>query len=112
MKRTWITRAVKFLVWAAVALTVLGLVVMLLWNKLVPPIFGWKPVGFWQALGLLLLSWILFGGLRGRPGHSAQWRERLIERWERLTPEERAKLCEGLHSRWGGAEPPATKPGA
>jgi hypothetical protein len=39
-----------------------GLVVMLLWNWLMPEIFGLKQVNFWQAVGLTVLSWILFKG--------------------------------------------------
>jgi hypothetical protein len=38
-------------------------IVMLLWNWLVPVIFGLKTIDFWQALGLLVLAKILFGGL-------------------------------------------------
>ncbi len=46
-----------------------GEVVMHLWNWLLPPLFGWRMLGFWQALGLLLLCRILFGGLHhGGPG--------------------------------------------
>jgi hypothetical protein len=40
-----------------------GFIVMQLWNWLLPAIFGWKAVTFWQALGLLALCRILFGGL-------------------------------------------------
>jgi hypothetical protein len=39
-----------------------GEIVMRLWNWLAPPIFGWRQVNFWQALGLLVLCRILFGG--------------------------------------------------
>lgn len=47
-----------------------GAVVMLLWNWLLPPLVGWSEIGLWQALGLLALCRLLFGGLRGcgRPG--------------------------------------------
>jgi hypothetical protein len=38
----------------------LGFIVMTLWNWLMPDIFGLKKVGYWQAWGLLLLSFILF----------------------------------------------------
>jgi hypothetical protein len=106
MKSRWLIRGLKFLVWAAVALAIFGLVVMLLWNKLMPALFGWKVIGFWQALGLLILSWILFGGFRGRAGRSIYWRQHMVERWEQMTPEERARFREGLRSRCGGFEPP------
>ena len=39
-----------------------GEVVRLLWNWLLPPLFGWAQITFWQALGLLALCRILFGG--------------------------------------------------
>ncbi|HEY1218307.1 MAG TPA: hypothetical protein VGF03_05165, partial [Bryobacteraceae bacterium] len=42
-----------------------GEVVMHLWNWLLPLLFGWRQVTFWQALGLLALCRILFGGFGG-----------------------------------------------
>jgi hypothetical protein len=39
-----------------------GLVVMLLWNGLLPDLFGWKTINYWQAWGVMILSWILFKG--------------------------------------------------
>ena len=47
-----------------------GWVVMLLWNWLMPEIFGLKTVTYWQAWGLLLLSSILFGKLGGSSSSS------------------------------------------
>jgi len=41
-------------------------VVMLLWNWLVPELFNGPVVGYWQTLGLLLLSKILFSGIGGK----------------------------------------------
>ena len=78
-----------------------GVLVQQLWNWLVPAIFGWRQVTFWQALGLLALCRILFGGFglhgSGRPG----FRRRLAERWQHMTPEERERLRQGLHDRCG-----------
>ena len=62
MRRNWIRRAVKIALIGVLAVTLFTFVVMNLWNWLVPAIFGWQSVNFWQALGLLLLSRILFGG--------------------------------------------------
>jgi len=42
-----------------------GQAVLQLWNHLMPDIFGLHPISYWQAVGLMGLSWILFGGLRG-----------------------------------------------
>ncbi len=83
-----------------------GLIVMGLWNALLPPLFGWRAVTFWQALGILVLARILFGshGFRG-PGSRRSMREQmtdrisdrmLLERWSRMTPEERERFREGL----------------
>jgi hypothetical protein len=78
------------------AAIVAGFVVMALWNRLMPQLFGWHLISFWQALGLLVLARILFGGFRGRPGAHFHWRQRMMERWEKMTPEERQKFREGM----------------
>jgi hypothetical protein len=44
-------------------LALLGLAVMLLWNWLIPDIFGLKQLNYWQAWGLLILCTILFKGM-------------------------------------------------
>ena len=67
MKARWLYRGVGILAIATAAVAVFGFVVEGLWNGLMPSIFGWHTITFWQAVGLLLLSKILFGGgLRGR----------------------------------------------
>jgi hypothetical protein len=86
-----------------------GEVVLSLWNWLMPALFGWRVVTFWQALGLLALCRILFGSWGGHGGHRSNFRQRMEEkrqrRWEKMTPEEREKFREGMHSRCGfGAE--------
>jgi hypothetical protein len=96
MKTYWLIRRLKFMAFAAAALVVFGFVVMSLWNWLMPSLFGWRLIDFWQALALLVLSRILFGGFRGRPGGQMYWRRRMIERWEQMTPEEREKFREGM----------------
>jgi hypothetical protein len=87
MKRHWLLRGLKILVIAALAATVFSFVVMELWNWLAPAIFGLHTISFWQALGLLVLSKILFGGFHGRHGFGGRWRQRMMERWEQMTPE-------------------------
>ncbi|OEZ60620.1 hypothetical protein [Duganella sp. HH105] len=78
------------LVLAGVAL--LGWVVMLLWNWVMPGLFtGSLQIDYWRALGLLVLCRILFGGFHGRHGHRHGGRERW-QRWQAMTPEERAQF--------------------
>jgi hypothetical protein len=38
-----------------------GFFVMLLWNGLLPDIWGWKEITYWQGVGLVILSRLLFG---------------------------------------------------
>jgi hypothetical protein len=77
-----------------------GTAVQWLWNWLLPPLFGWHEVTFWQALGLLALCRILFGGL-GVGGGSRRSRRRMSEHWDSLTPEERERFRQGMSERWG-----------
>jgi len=61
-----------------------------------PSIFAVRAISFWQALGLLVLSKILFGGFRSFPGGGPRWRRRMMERWEQMTLEEREKFKQGM----------------
>jgi|RhiMetdeSRZDD1v2_1073273.scaffolds.fasta_scaffold142202_4 hypothetical protein len=90
-----------------------GWIVMSLWNALLPPLFGLRAVSFWQALGILLLCRILFGGfgMSGRRGSRSRHggdrladrvADRVSERLENMTPEERERLRQRMHDRWGG----------
>jgi len=78
-----------------------GELVMHLWNWLLPPLFGWRQVTFWQGLGILVLCRILFGGL-GAPGSSrSNMRRRMEERCEQMTPEERERFRQRMRERFG-----------
>lgn len=50
-----------------------GGVVMLLWNWLMPPLFGRPEVTLWQAFGLLALCRILFGGTGRHAFRRSTW---------------------------------------
>src|SRR5947199_7026814 len=101
MKRNWMLRGMKVALFVTIGTAVFGFMVMSLWNWLMPTLFGWRLISFWQALGLLLLSKILFGGFRGRPVQHLHWRRRMMERWEQMTPEEREKFRAGMRGRCG-----------
>jgi len=87
-----------------------GEVVMRLWNWLAPSLFGWHPITFWQAIGLLLLCRILFGGFGGHGRDRSKWRRPMAERWERMTPEEREKFRKNWSDRCGGFGAPTSEP--
>jgi len=114
----WVAKGAAFLVLVPALIAVLSFVVMSLWNALIPALFHGPIVTFWQAVGLLVLSKILFGGFRGRGGHGwhgRRWRgEMWRQKWESMTPEERDRLRARFKHRcgWSSEDPPSeqTKP--
>ena len=102
MKKIWIAviapPAIVLFVW------LFGELTMHLWNWLLPPLFGWHLITFWQALGLLLLCRMLFGSWGG-----GNRRARRRERWERMSPEERERLRNSWTARCGGLPPSESK---
>jgi hypothetical protein len=102
----WIRRGVGMAAIAVLAVAVLGFVVMSLWNSLIPGIFGLKALHFWQAVGLLILSRLLFGGFHRGHGHGLHRRHRMIQRWESMTPEEREKFRQGFRGRFCHCQEP------
>jgi hypothetical protein len=109
-------RILKFVLtvalFAPLLIAVLGFVVMRLWNWLTPTLFGWHLITFWQAVGILVLSKILFGGVRGGRGGRMHWRHRMKDRWEQMTPEEREKFRQGMRGRCGPFGSAAAEPKA
>ena len=109
MKKKWIFLAplaiLAFLLFIALGAEV----VRLLWNWLLPPLFGWRLITFWQALGILALCRILFGGFGGHGGRRSNFRRRMTDRmadrmgehWEHMTPEERERFRQRLRERCG-----------
>jgi hypothetical protein len=85
-----------------------GVVVLLLWNWLLPPLFGWHQLTFWQAIGMLALCRILFGGFGRHSSVRSNVRRRMEERFECLTPEERERIRQRMRARWGFG-PPASE---
>jgi hypothetical protein len=92
-----VLKGIRIAIFVIIGAAVLGFVVKGLWNALIPPIFGWHTITFWQGIGLLLLSKILFGGFHrhGGPGRG-RWQQRMKDRWEQMTPEEREKFRNGM----------------
>ena len=122
MRKHSVPRAVKILMFAVMAIAVLfllGFIVEALWNRLLPALFGFKTIGYWQALGLIILGKMLFGGFsgsRGGGGHrggriSERWEQRMRERWEQMTPEEREQFRQRFQG-WSTAASADSKPGA
>jgi hypothetical protein len=89
----------------AAAIFAFGFIVMGLWNHILVAVLGVKAITFVQALGILVLSKILFGGFKGRGGcHGGRgmWKERMAEKFANMTPEEREKFKAEWKNRCGG----------
>ena len=69
----WILKGLGIAVIVSVVIGLLSLIVMALWNAVVPTVFGLKPIDWPLALGLLVLARILVG-FHGRPGHGHGWK--------------------------------------
>ncbi len=86
--------------------------VFFLWNWLMPALFGLHAITFWQALGLIGLSWILFRGpafggrVFGPRGGGMR------HRWAAMTPEQREQFKQGLRAGCGRVAPSQPAPGA
>jgi uncharacterized membrane protein YqjE len=92
-------RALRVALLIAAAIVVAGFVVMSLWNWLIPPLIGWHTLRFVQALGLLVLCRILFGGFRGR----GAWRHR---HFRHMSDQERERFRQEMRYRCGRGPQP------
>jgi hypothetical protein len=121
MKRFWLPKILGVLAFAAVGIGVFGYIVMSLWNWLIPGLTGWHSITLVQALGLLVLCRILFGGFgrgkRGWGGGFRAWGAGMGPRFGGVSPEEgqagheqmreemRARMRERFAGRYTGKEP-------
>jgi ABC-type multidrug transport system fused ATPase/permease subunit len=100
MKRKCFLVLIGFLIIAAL----FGTTVMLLWNFLVPDIFGLSAISFWQALGILILTRILFGsfvsGKMMMGGMLHGYKNPIHEKWMKMTPEQRKEFI-GKRRKFG-----------
>ena len=98
---SWIKYAILIPIAIAAGVFVFGSIVMLLWNALLPAVLGVGTITFWQALGILILSKILFGGFGGGHGHNRHHggRHGWHGKWMHMSPEEREKMKAEWKSR-------------
>ncbi len=99
----WPRRIFLFVLFAACAIIVFGGIVMLLWNNILVPVLSIHAITFWQALGILVLSKILFGGFRGGwAGKRHYWKQRMQQKWNNMTPGEKERFKQEWQKRCGG----------
>ena len=89
----WNKRAIFFPIAGVAIIFLFSWVVMLLWNSILPTIIGVKAISFWQSMGILTLSKILFSGFNG--GHKHRF-----NRWENINHEERGRMREEWKKRF------------
>jgi hypothetical protein len=97
----------KIIAWTALCVVFVfafGYVTMSLWNWLVPSLFNGPVVTFWQAMGILLLSKILFGfgGGHHRCGGSRShyWKRHYYDKFRNMSPEDRERFKAKMKEKW------------
>ena len=98
---------------AIAAILVFGFVVMSLWNAILPSVLNVGTISFAQALGILLLSKILFGGFRGGWGgrRRQRWRQHMENKWSSMSPEEKEKFQQSWRARCSESKKPTAPEG-
>jgi len=104
-KNFWIKRAIFIPLAIAAGVFIFGGVVMLLWNGILPTVLGISTITFWQAVGILVLSKILFAGFKGNRCNSDHYKERFKwrEKWMNMSPEEKEKMKTEWKNRCGSS---------
>lgn len=109
----WIFKIAGGFLLFGLAILAFGMVTMYLWNWIMPYLFQLPVIDFYMAIGMVILSKILFGGIRIREGKHWGSRKYWKARWECMTPEEREKFKNEFayrcRSKWGEPEAEAGK---
>ncbi|HEY8399700.1 MAG TPA: hypothetical protein VIK89_00485 [Cytophagaceae bacterium] len=114
MKKNWFLVCFRWLIFFIIAVVVLSFVVMKLWNWILPDLFAIAPLTYPKALGLLVLTRILFGNFKSGQGHCSQcthnkynkggnWKRKFKDKLKSMTPEERERFKENYYNKCGGA---------
>ena len=105
-RRFWFGKAVMILVFCTAFVMLFSFIVMSLWNAILPAVLGVKLITFWQAMGILVLSKILFSGFGGFHHKKEQFRNRfrqkMMAKWETMSPEEKQKFKDEWKDRCKG----------
>ena len=110
MRRKWLFIAPAAILGIVLVAFIGGELVRQLWNWLLPTLFGAPRITFWQALGLLALCRILFGGFGGRGFRRGYYGRHMAARWQAMTPEERERFRQRMSGRCGFGPAPGDSP--
>jgi len=99
-----VKKIIKGVIIAMIFLIVVAAVVygtQWLWNSLIPELFGGPVIGYWQTLGLLVLTRILlFPWSKGGGGRWHRGAGYWGARWKSMTPEQRDRLKARMQEKW------------
>jgi len=108
MRRRPVTAGKIFKIIACVVIfgSLFTFIVMSLWNAILPAVIHVEAINFWQALGIIILSKILFSGMGGGGPWKGRhrWKERMMDKWEHMSEEDKARFksrWEERCGRWG-----------
>jgi len=102
MKKWMIFKGLKFGLFIFLAALAFGGILMLAWNWLMPELFGLPELSLMQAIIILMISRLLFGGwFRGGGHYMGHWRSRIRHKMSNMTPEERDKFRQKYAGRCG-----------
>ena len=93
----------KFMFFAAMAIVfvfAVGNIVMFLWNWILPDAIGASEITFWKAIGLFVLTRILFGGFKSGSRRGHRYGRKWKEKWRNMSEEERADFKQNWKSKW------------
>jgi len=96
-----VKKGLRIFFFVVVGMSVIGWVVMSLWNWLMPELLGAPEINFIQAWGLLILCKILFGStgnpVRGKEKEPGKyWRKKLADKLANMSAEEREQIRKQL----------------
>jgi hypothetical protein len=102
MKGIYFLKGLGFVALGVLFVFIVGTVVLFLWNSLMPTLFGLTVITYWQAIGLLILSRLLVGGMgKGRGGHPRhKWKNHMRSRWGNMSAEEKAEMKSKFRHRY------------
>jgi hypothetical protein len=108
-RRSWFRKGILFFFFFIGVILLLSLALMQLWNAILVPAVHVSAINYGQALGIFILSKILFGGFRGGWGPRRGYRMHAMQqKFASMTPEEREKFKAEWKNRcnmWGVKDP-------
>jgi hypothetical protein len=108
----------KCVLFGLIAISLVGVVTLLLWNWLIPTLFKGPVINYWEALGLLLLTKILFWRVGGGSRNTCNttdnaaapyWKHRFYEKFSTMKPEDREAFKNKMKEKWCNWEKKTTE---